>query len=249
MVGQGSCGAAGARPKLGLVLLGWLTIAGLCGCSGGGRVNEHLSNPETLRDSKQAVAFIRFPSPDPSCLTTAISVGVRDGDLYRPQQTLKLEHTAVTNVLEVLLSPGEYHVLGFACYRTRSKLVMVEPQGDGRLRRSYASFTVAAGEVVNLGQIMLVRSGRSAGIFNSFADVSLQISDWPLTELERFKSQRPKHYAEMRTRLMTLAPAAQTTPEAVGQKCGELAKLQADGKLQNLPAVCAAPAIAVKPKA
>lgn len=211
----------------------------LAGCSGGGKVNETLSNPQALRDSQQAVAFFRLALPDPSCLTLAVNIGVREGEFYRPQQTLRLQQTAVTNVLEVLLSPGEYHVLGFACYRAKSKLIMAEPQGNGQMRRSYASFSVAAGEVVNLGQIRLVRSGRSAGVFNSFVDVSVEISDWPLAELERFKSQRPKHFAEMKARLMTPAPSPQNTPDTVDRKCMDLAKLQAEGKVQNLPAACA----------
>ena len=217
------------------------------GCSGGGRVNEQLSNPETLRNSQQAVALFRLALPDPSCNSVAVSIGMREGPLYRSQQTLRLQQTSVTNVLEVLLAPGEYHVLGFACYRARSTLIMAEPQGNGLLRRSYANFSVAAGEVVNLGQIRLVRSGRSPGIFNSFVGANVEVSDWPLAELERFKSQRPKHYAEMRVRLMTVAPVAETTPEAIGQKCAEFARLQADGKIQNLPTACAIPA--VKPKA
>jgi hypothetical protein len=218
----------------------------LSGCSGGGKVNETLSNPEALRSSQQAVAFFRLALPDPSCQSLAVSIGQREGEFYRPQQTLRLQQTAVTNVLEVLLSPGDYHVLGFACYRARSTLVMSEPQGNGQMRRSYASFSVASGEVVNLGQIRLVRSGRSAGVFNSFVDVSVEISDWPLAELERFKSQRPKHFAEMKARLMTPGASSQNTPEVVDRKCSDLAKLQAEGKIQNLPAACAA--ATAKPK-
>ncbi len=229
------------------VVTALIVTALLAACSGGGKVNETLSNPETLRSSQQAVAFFRLPLPDPSCLTLAVSLGIREGDLYRPQQTLRLQQTAVTNVLEVLLAPGDYHVLGFACYRAKSKLIMAEPQGNGLMRRSYASFSVVAGEVVNLGQIRLVRSARSAGIFNSFVDVGIEISDWPLAELERFKSQRPKHYAEMKTRLMTPPPSLVATPDGIDRKCADFVKLQADGKIQNLPAACGgAP---VKPKA
>ena len=220
----------------------------LTACSGGGKVNETLTDPEALRNSQQAIAFLRLTTPDPSCVTVALNIGVREGDLYRPQQTLRLQQTAVTNVLEMLLAPGDYHVLGFACYRARSTLILAEPQGDGRLRRSYGSFSVAAGEVVNLGQIKLARSGRSTGIFNSFVDVAVEISDWPVSELERFKSQRPKHYAEMRTRLMTAAPPVGTaTPEAVDKKCADVVKLHSEGKLQNLPASCVA--LAIQPKA
>ena len=213
---------------------------GLAGCSGGGRVDEQLAEPAALRISKQAIGIFRLATPDPSCLTTAVSIGVREGPLFRPQQTLRLQQTAVTTVLEVLLEPGEYHVLGFACYRARSKLVMAEPKGDGLLRRSYASFNIAAGEVVNLGQIRLTRAGRTPGVFSSFVGVTVEVSDWPLPELERFKSQRPKLYAEMKTRLMAVAPVTQLTPDVVEQKCAEFARLRAEGKVQNVPPACSA---------
>ena len=226
------------RACSGVTVLALVCTLLLAACSGGGRVNEQLADPVTLRNSKQAIGLFRVATPDPSCLSLGVSVGVREGQLYRPQQTLKLKQTLVTNVLEVLLEPGEYHILGFACYRARSTLVMVEPQGDGLLRRSYASFAISAGEVVNLGQIRLVRTGRTPGIFNSFAEVAVEISDWPLPELERFKSQRPKLYAEMRVRLMTAAPKVQLTPEVTAQKCAEIAKLQAEGKIQNVPTGC-----------
>lgn len=219
-----------------------LTVAhALTACAGGGKVDEQLANPTQLRDNRQAIALFRLANPDSTCLQLGVSIGQREGALYRPQQTLKLTQIQVTNVLEVLLAPGDYHVLGFACYRARSKLEMVEPEGNGLLRRSYASFSVSAGEVVNLGQINLVRGARSNGVFNSFTEVEVKITDWPLAELERFKSQRPKMFAEMRARLMVAAPK-QNTPEAIAQKCTELQRLKAAGKIQGLPAECAAPA-------
>jgi hypothetical protein len=207
-------------------------------CSGGGRVNEQLANPVELRNNKQAIGLFRLANPDPTCLKTAVSIGQREGPLYRPQQTLTLQNMAVTNVLEVLLDPGEYHVIGFACYRARSTKIMAEPQGNGLMRRSYASFSVSAGEVVNLGQINLQRGVRSPGIWSSFTNVVIEITDWPLSELERFKSQRPKLFAEMRARLMIAAPKA-SDPDVRANKCEELRRMYDAGKSVTLPAECA----------
>ena len=82
--------------------------------------------------------------------------------------------------------------------------------------------------------------GRTPGVFSSFVGVTVEVSDWPLPELERFKSQRPKLYAEMKTRLMAVAPVTQLTPDVVEQKCAEFARLRAQGKVQNVPPACSA---------
>ena len=216
------------------------------GCSGGGRVSESLTDPEALKNKKQAIAFFRVPTPDPACLSLAVQLGTREGQFYKLAQTVKLERMAVTNVAEVLLDPGEYHIISFVCYRARSVQFLAEPQGNGLSRRSYASFTVSSGEVVNLGQVKVVANGKSAGIWGSFRNVTIEVSDWPLAELERFKSQRPKHYAEMKVRLMT-AQVASNTPEAAAQSCEQLRRLQTEGKVQNLPAACTTPQAPTSP--
>lgn len=223
--------------------------AGLAGCAGGGRVSEQLAEPTSLRDNKQAIALLRLAPLDPTCLTMGVQLGVREGQFYRVVQTLRLTQIAVTTVAEALLDPGEYYIVGFACFRARSTLVLSDKQGDGTLRRSYAKFSVAAGEVVNLGQIRVVPAGRTTGVVSPFHNATIEIADWPLAELERFKSQRPKHFAQMRVRLMTVDTGSVSTVEGLAQKCAALKQLQADGKLQNLPAECLSPPAAVKPPA
>ena len=213
----------------------------LAGCSGGGKVSETLADPDALLSKSEAIALIRFAPPDPACLALGMQIGVRDGDLYKPLQTLRLKDLAITNVMEVLLQPGEYHVLSLTCVRARSMQTMWEPQGDGRLRRSYSTFTVAAGEVVNLGEIKVVRADHKPGLWGNFIGVKVDVADWPLRELERFKSQRPKLFAEMRTRLMSVDGVAQPAADASQIKCAELRQLPAAGKVQSLPAACTRP--------
>ncbi len=209
----------------------------LAGCSGGPRINEQLADAPTLKQNQQAIGLFRIGRPDPSCLHLGVQLGVREGDLFRPGNVMKLAQTRVTQVVETILPPGEYHVVSLTCFRARSTMVLSDPQGNGLMRQSYATFRLAAGEIINLGEIRLVDQKRRHGVWNSFHEIGVEIGDWPLEELDRFKSQRPKLYAEMRTRLMTVpqsAPAHQQNPKL----CDNARKLLAEGKLQNLPAEC-----------
>ena len=217
-----------------------LALLGGCGAGGGGKVNEQLAEPAALREKKEAIALIRFPPPEPKCTALGMQIGVRQGDLFKPTQTLRLRNLAVTNVLEVLLEPGEYHVLSLTCVHGKAMQTLWEPQGNGLLRRSYAAFSIAAGEVLNAGEIKVVRTDRRPAVVTSSAGAHVEVSDWPLAELERFKSQRPKLFAEMRTRLMTVTPSSAATAETVPQQCAELRQMQASGKVQTLPVACAA---------
>ena len=208
----------------------------LAGCNGP-RINEQLADGPTLKQNQQAIGLFRIGRPDPSCLHLGVQLGVREGELYRPGYVMKLAQTRVTQVVETILPPGEYHIVSITCFRARSTMVLSDPQGNGLMRQSYATFRLAAGEIINLGEIRLVDKKRTHGVWNSFHEIGVEIGDWPLEELERFKSQRPKLYAEMRTRLMT-APAATATPDSAPQMCDSARRLQAEGKLQNLPAHC-----------
>jgi hypothetical protein len=216
----------------------------LSGCSNV-QVSQQLADAASLRDNKQAIGFFRLGRPDPSCLQLGIQLGIREGALFQPGQQRKLTQTAVTQVVEVILPPGEYHIVSITCFRARSVLVLSDPHGNGLMRRSFASFTLAAGEIINLGELRLIDKKRTHGVWNSFHEIAVEVSDWSLAELERFKSQRPKHFAEMRTRLMTVpqsAPAAEQAPKL----CEDARRMQADGKLQNLPPQCSATAVAPK---
>ena len=210
-------------------------VLSACAPDGGGKINDALTDSATLQTNHEAVALIRFAPPDPACSALGMQIGVAEGNLYRPLQTLRLKQLAVTNVMEARLAPGTYHVLSMTCVHGKALHTMWEPEGNGLLRRSYATFTVSAGEVVNLGEIRAVRVGRPAGVHGSFKDVKIEIADWPLSELDRYRSQRPKLFAQMKTRLMTVDGAA-TSP---GARCAELRVLQAAGKVQSLPAECA----------
>lgn len=229
-----------------------LALAALAGaCGGTSRVGDELT-ATALTQSRKGVALIKLGAADPLCSVLQAGIGVRDGEGYRIVQTARIERNASeTAVAELELGSGEYHVVSYSCTRPGKASRLAESLGNGRFRKSYASFRLAAGEVVNVGYLQLVPVAAtqvSAG--TSLVAVHLAVTDWPLTELERFQRQRPHLYAQMHTRLMTVPkppqPSVSEVLSRVRAKCAEMKRLQLQGKLQNVPALCNAPA---RPKA
>jgi hypothetical protein len=114
-----------------------------------------------------------------------------------------------------------------------------EPAGGNLYKKSYASFTLAPGEILNVGYLQLVPvAATPISAYSRVLQVHLAVTDWPLAEIERFKQQRPNLYGQMRTRLMTVPKVEPPTIREIQAKCAEMRRLQADGKLQNLPTLC-----------
>ncbi len=65
------------------------------------------------------------------------------------------------------------------------------------------------------------------------------VSRDPVKKLDRFKAKRPQIYAQMKTRLMTVASTLPGPPSS--QECARLKKLKAEGKVQELPRECSGP--------
>ena len=110
----------------------------------------------------------------------------------------------------------------------------------GVYRTSLASFVLQSGEIVNVGYLHVEawRDGRNT--FGRPTRVEIEVTDWPLNELDRFKARRPHIYAQMKTRLMAVTSAGQAPP--TGQDCARRKALKAEGKVQGLPRECAGPA-------
>ena len=87
------------------------------------------------------------------------------------------------------------------------------------------------------------RSGRRRPASRGSMLVGVVATDWPVSELENFKQQRPALYAQMKTRLMTVPKMVPPTVEQINARCAEMKKLQAEGKIQNLPSICTAPLV------
>lgn len=209
------------------------------GCAAGtSRVADEL-NATALSQSKKAVALIKLGAADPLCGTLAAGIGVREGKDFRLVQTARIVRKAgEAAVAELELGSGEYHVVSYACARRGGVVLLAEPTGNGLYKKSYASFSIAAGEILNVGYLHLVPMGSAQVAYTRVLHVRLAVTDWPMAELDRFKQQRPNLYAQMKTRLMAVHRVEPPSFAQVQAACAEMRRLQAAGKIQQLPAIC-----------
>jgi hypothetical protein len=211
-------------------------------CGGTSRVADELT-ATSLSQSRKAVALIKLGAADPLCTILSAGVGVREGNDYRLVRTARIERNDGVAVAELELGSGEYHVVSYNCVRRGGSVLLAEPAGGGLYKKSYATFSLAPGEILNIGYLHLVpMSSMTVSESYRVLQVRLAVTDWPVAEIDRFKQQRPNLYNQMRTRLMTVH---KIEPPTVGQikaqvqaRCVEMRRLQAEGKLQNLPALC-----------
>jgi hypothetical protein len=222
--------------------LAWWLAAASCvlaaGCTQTTRVDDNLSTA-ALAQTRKAVAVMRVGAASSSCINVAVLLGVRDGDGYRRHQGVTVANVrSLTEpaVAEVELEPGEYHVLAYRCQSARGVKTVDDSAGGQLYRTSFASFALQAGEVVNVGYLHVgaARVGRNA--FGRPVEVDIEVTDWPLAELDLYKARRPHVYAQMTTRLMTVRPPGPGQPGP--QDCVRLKALLAEGKVQRLPAQC-----------
>ena len=231
-------------------MLGLAFLAGGCAATGTSRVSDELMSTSALAQDKKGVALIKLGAADPACTVLAAGIGVRDGDAFNLVHTARIvQKSGEATVAELALEPGEYHVVSYLCLRPNgAHLVLSEPMGGGRYKKSYAHFAVQPGEVINVGFLRLVPLGATQAAFSRVVLVGVVATDWPVPELEIFKQQRPALYAQMKTRLMTVPKIVPPTAEQINAKCAEMKKLQAEGKIQNLPSICTAPVRPPNPK-
>jgi hypothetical protein len=208
-------------------------------CGGTSRVGDELT-ATSLGQSKKAVALIKLGAADPLCTVLAAGIGVREGNGFRLIQTARIvRNGSEAAVAELELGSGEYHVVSYSCTRPGNVTRLSEPAGGNLYKKSYASFTLAPGEILNVGYLQLVPvAATPISAYSRVLQVHLAVTDWPLAEIERFKQQRPGLYGQMRTRLMTVPKVEPPTIREIQAKCAEMRRLQADGKLQNLPTLC-----------
>jgi len=229
-------------------LMGVLGALLLGGCTQTSRVDDNLSTA-SLQQTRKAVAVMRVGAASPSCVNVAVLLGVREGEGYRRHQGITVVNVrSITEpaVAEVELDPGEYHVLAYRCQNATGSVKTVDDNAGGQLyRTSYASFTLQAGEVVNVGYLHLRAWRHGHNTFGRPVEMEIEITDWPLAELDRFKAKRPQIYAQMTTRLMKVP---QEPGEPGPQECVRLKALQAEGKVQQLPAACLPSAVTAKRK-
>jgi hypothetical protein len=214
----------------------------LAGCTQTTQVDESVTTA-SLSQTRKAVAVMRVGAASPSCIHVAVLLGVREGEGYRRHQGLTVMNVrSLTEpaVAEVELDPGEYHVLAYRCQTSKGvKTVHDGADMPGVYRTSLAHFVLSPGEIVNVGYLHVEAWREGRNTFGRPTKVEIEVTDWPLNELDRFKARRPHIYAQMKTRLMTVAPAGQGPP--TGEDCARLKALKAEGKVQHVPRECASP--------
>jgi hypothetical protein len=227
------------RPWFRCAFLAFAALAAGC-ATGTSRVGDDLT-ATALSQNRKAVALIKLGAADPLCGTLAAGIGVREGSNFRHVQSARIVRKAGdAAVAELELGPGEYHVVSYACAKRGGAMLLAEPVGTGLYRKSYASFSIAPGEVLNVGYLQLVPMGSAQVAHNAHVmQVRLAVTDWPLAELDRFKQQRPQLYAQMKTRLMKVHRVQPPTVQQIQAACAEIRRLQAAGKIQDLPLICA----------
>lgn len=227
----------GAVIRCAVVGLAALTTA----CAGTSRVGDELT-VTSLTKSRKAVALIKLGAADPMCSVLQAGIAVREGENYRIVETARIHRSAKdTDVAELELGAGEYHVVSYTCNRPGRNIHLADSLGGGVFRKSFASFSLSPGEVINVGYLQLVPVVSTQAAYAHVVAVRLAVTDWPLAELERFKQQRPALYGQMKTRLMAVPKVEPPSLQQIHARCAELRRLRSEGKLQNLPPVCTSP--------
>lgn len=226
-----------------------LAAAGLvvCGCMKLSQVDAGVS-PEGLAGRQKAVALIRVGSASPNCLHARVLLGTRAGEAFKRGQVVtvtNLRSVTQTQVAEVELEAGDHHIIGYSCIDDKGKQTFVIDPADGQaVKTSYAHFTLKAGEIVNVGYFHFGASREGRSLFGRAVRTDVEITDWPLAEIERFRQQRPALYAQMTTRLMSVDDALPADEQA--KVCARWAALKAEGKAADVPPDCGGAAPAVK---
>lgn len=231
----------GASQRFGAVVAAGVLVfaAGCAQTASTSRVDDGVSTA-ALVETKKAVAVMRVGAASPTCVHVAVLLGVREGEGFRVRQRIQVVNVrSLTEpaVAEVELEPGEYHILAYGCSTQRGVKSVHDGAGGQLFRSSYASFTLHSGEIVNVGYLHVAASRYGRNAFGRPVRVEIEVTDWPLNELDRFKARRPHIYAQMTTRLMKVTLRGSDAPGP--EDCARLAALKAEGKVQQLPPECA----------
>jgi hypothetical protein len=227
---------------VGCVVVRWAVGFGigvaLAGCAQTTRVGDTIT-PASLTSARKSVAIMRVGAASPECIHVQVLLGVRDGEGFRrhkPITVMNVRSLTEPPVAEIELDPDEYHVVAYACVKEKGAKVVGDSAGNALVyRTSYANFRLAPGEIVNVGYLHFHAKRVGANTFGRAIETDIQVTDWPLAELDRFKTRRGAIYAQMTTRLMSVGVTAAAAPD-----CPRLKALKADGKIQNVPAECGA---------
>ena len=178
-------------------------LAALSGCSGTTNVSDELTT-SALAKTNKSVAIMRMGVAGETCPAALLTLATKAGDEFAPAKTVRMSNqsNAPSDVAQIELDPGEYHVVSWTCTvqvgNTRNVTTLGKRSGGllsggGTYKQSFGSFELTSGEIVNLGSIRLV----DVGLNNVLVDVT----DLPADAREKFARDKPNLARQMTTRL------------------------------------------------
>ena len=181
---------------LGFVLCATLLVAG---CGTKAALNDEI-RPQELRTEKRGMALLALEVDGGWCSAGAIHLAteVMPGKFKAVQRFSLLG--AKSNLVQMELPEGTYHIGVIACVQGYRVVNVGTHNGStliGDPLKSMGSFTVAAGEVINLGEVTLARINSERG------GATVLIAPMSQTSLEGLRTKVPKLHASAKVRLMT----------------------------------------------
>ncbi len=167
-------------------------------------------SPNLLKNGNQGVVFIRATYGGIPCKSGNIALATERSpghfELHSSPMLGGLNESGL-NSRQIALPVGTYHVGYVQCLVDFQTLVVGETDGTmfiGNPRQSLASFTVSAGEVVNVGQINFFPTDYLAKA------ATISVADVDAATMGRLRSGVPKLSSMLVTRLMVPSSPGQS---------------------------------------
>lgn len=187
---------------------GFVTAVLLGACTGNLLQSGAVPTKAQLATSNRGIAVLMMGIENKPCLSSTIIIGETIDGGYRAKHTVAGPSGAKGQVepVQLTLDAGTYHIVGWHCETSRYRrkighrkkaLISFAPL----YLKSYASFTIAAEEIVNLGYLRMEEIGKRGALRFTVIDLPASARAW-------LAGNRPQIYWQMITRAMQLAAAA-----------------------------------------
>lgn len=212
------------RPYL-VVLSMWF----LSGCGGGVTSLPDVANTADLSASKQAILICKVGMTGSYCQSSSLVLGQQVGTTFKEVRTIKAGRTrrGEHNITSLKLPAGTYHVVSYVCTHQSGNRVYTNTigkreggWGTGTYKNSFASFSAAKGEVVNLGYLKFVKIG---GILSSLYEP--RAVPIPEAQLALYRKEKPNLTSQMIDRPFVVKSNAERRKKL----CDILKKIQKPG--------------------
>lgn len=169
-------------------------------------------DPIALKSANEGVVFLKIAYAGRPCRLGNVALATEPSPgryVLHSAPTLGGINSAGFNSRQISLAAGTYHIGYIQCALDDAKRTVVLGETDGAIQignpqQSFAHFTIAAGEVINLGQFNFAPTDY---LENSAA---ISITDIDAAAMERLRSGVPKLSSTMVSRLMSATTPGQS---------------------------------------